>query len=378
MSEVMKTILYGAFGRYNFGDCIFPYIVTKLLNNNKVSTDIEYCDILSRDMTQHGGHKVKSILSFLKSDDRINVIHVGGALAADHQVPSLLRMFETESCHEEELTLLEESLKDIKDFDLPSAYMLSKKSFINPGIFVANCVGARGSNTAFKIKDYDFLSFRETATCDFFKGQGLDKSISCVDSAIMTKSFYDDIIQSKSKKLITEHGFGNDYIAVQLSLGRFIKKYQEEIEHTLNKIIRLYNLPIVFFAAGTSARHDDLDTYRNISEKLPKGMSFVSETENLWDVCSIIANSSIVLNTSLHVRLLAMQYFRPRFTFITEMKQRCFINECDNVKNDDVTLENVCELIKNVNEHDYEADAKQLKFLENEYLEKSSWVQLLK
>lgn len=374
----MKTILYGAFGRYNFGDCIFPYIVTKLLNNNKVSTDIEYCDILSRDMTQHGGHKVKSILSFLKSDDPINVIHVGGATSHDHHVQDVLNMFGVESCHEEEIKLLKESLKDIKDFNLPSAYMLSKNSFVNPKIFVANCVGATGKSTASKIKDYDFLSFREEKTCNFFKTHGLDKSISCVDSAIMTKSFYGDIIQSKSKKLIGEHGFGNDYIAVQLISGRFLKKCQDEIEHTLNKIIRHYNLPIVFFAAGTSRGHDDLDTYRDISEKLPKGMSFVSETENLWDVCSIIANSSIVLNTSLHVRILAMQYFRPRFTFITEMKQRSFIDEYDNVKNHDVTLENVCKLIKNVNEHDYEADAKQLKFLENEYLEKSSWVNLLK
>jgi polysaccharide pyruvyl transferase WcaK-like protein len=374
---VTKTILYGAFGRYNFGDCIFPYIVTKLLNNHEVSADIEYCDILSRDMSQHGGHKVKSILSFLKSNDPINVIHVGGALAADHQVKSLLRMFKTESRHEEEITLLEESLKDIKDFDLPSAYMLSKKSFINPGIFVGNCVGGAGRKNVSKIKDYDFLSFRETKDCDFFKTHGLDKSISCVDSAIMTKSFYNDTIQSKSKRLIGEHGFGNDYIAVQLSLGRFIRKYQDEIEHTLNKIIRQYNLPIVFFAAGTSPGHDNLDTYHDLSEKLPKGMSFVSETENLWDVCSIIANSSIVLNTSLHVRILAMQYFRPRFTFITEMKQRSFINEYDNVKNNDVTLENIYELIKNVNEHDYEADAKQLKFLENEYLEKSTWINSL-
>jgi len=59
------------------------------------------------------------------------------------------------------------------------------------------------------------------------------------------------------------------------------------------------------------------------------------------------------------------------------MKQRSFINEYDNVKNNDVTLENIYELIKNVNEHDYEADAKQLKFLENEYLEKSTWINSL-
>jgi polysaccharide pyruvyl transferase WcaK-like protein len=373
-----KTILYGAFGRYNFGDLLFPHIVTKLLNINKVDTSIEYCDILSRDMSKHDGHKVKSIFHFLRSSDPINIIHVGGATAADHSFDGILGMFQVESHHKKEIELLRKNLKDIKDFDLPSAYMLSKKSFVNPKIFVANCVGASGKSTVSKIKDYDFLSFREEAACNFFKTHGLDKSISCVDSAIMTKSFFNDTIQAKSKRLIDQHGYGNNYIAVQLNFGRFLSRNLIQIERVLNKIIKQYNLPIVFFAAGTSPGHDNINAYRNLSEKLPKGMSFVSETENIWDVCSIIARSTLVINTSLHVRILSMQYFKPRFTFVTEGKQKSFINKFDNIHNDNVSLSNVCELIKNANEHDYEADAKQLKFLENEYLRKSTWINLLK
>lgn len=380
----MKTILYGAFGRYNFGDLLFPHVVTKLLNYNKIDTELEYCDILSRNMSRHGGHNVKSILSFFKTSDPINVIHVGGAMASDYSFENILKSFEVKARHKKEIDIL----KDFEDFKIPSAYMLSKKSFINPKIFVANCVGstigARGLNfigkhTASKIQDYDFLSFRERETCNFFKTHGLDKSICCVDSAIMTKRFFNPAIQKRSKRLMNTHGYGNNYIAVQFNF-RYFLKHKMQIESALNEIIRKYNLPIVFFAAGTSPGHDNINSYQILSEKLPKGMSFVSKTKNIWNACSIIANSNLVLNTSLHVRILAMQYFKPRLTFITDdqKKQVSFINQYDNLNNDHVSLSNICELIKNVNDHDNESDARQLEFLENEYLTKSTWINLLK
>ena len=47
----MKTILYGAFGRHNFGDLLFPHIVHKLIKENINESEIEFCDVVSRDMT---------------------------------------------------------------------------------------------------------------------------------------------------------------------------------------------------------------------------------------------------------------------------------------------------------------------------------------
>ena len=61
----MKTILYGAFGRHNFGDMLFPYILKSLTESNSINTDIEYCDIAEADMTSHGGHDVKTITDLI-------------------------------------------------------------------------------------------------------------------------------------------------------------------------------------------------------------------------------------------------------------------------------------------------------------------------
>ena len=61
----MKTILYGAFGRHNFGDMLFPHIVHKLIKENIDESEIEFCDVVSRNMVEFGGHNIKSIADFI-------------------------------------------------------------------------------------------------------------------------------------------------------------------------------------------------------------------------------------------------------------------------------------------------------------------------
>ena len=64
----MKTILYGAFGRHNFGDMLFPYVLKSLFDKHSIKVELEYCDLISKDMTIHGGHDVKSITDFFETD----------------------------------------------------------------------------------------------------------------------------------------------------------------------------------------------------------------------------------------------------------------------------------------------------------------------
>ena len=78
-----KTILYGAFGRHNFGDMLFPYILKSLLEINSINTDIEYCDIAEADMTSYDGHDVKSITDFFDCESELNLIQVGGHTGND-------------------------------------------------------------------------------------------------------------------------------------------------------------------------------------------------------------------------------------------------------------------------------------------------------
>ena len=121
-----------------------------------------------------------------------------------------------------------------------------------------------------------------------------------------------------------------------------------------------------------------MDLYKKTFKDLPNDKVHFFDGLNIWDICNVISNAKFVIGTSLHVRILSQQYCRPRVTLGLMGKHRGFIEKWDNINNLDINLKSVAscanEIIQN---HDYEADATQLKFLQNEYLEKSTWVNLL-
>jgi polysaccharide pyruvyl transferase WcaK-like protein len=261
------------------------------------------------------------------------------------------------------------------------AYILSKSDFVKPNKFILNSAGGFSVRACQKIKNYDYISLRDYKSYKKFTENSLENSIHCVDSAILTKRFFENVIAERNT---TEHiqgihkSVGSNYIAVQMN-HVFCSKNTSSIIKCLNEIIQESNLPLVLFAAGTAPYHDKFETYHEFSKYLPKNMLHVCESDNCWDVCNIISNASFVLGTSLHVRILSMQYFKPRATLSPKTKHSGFIIDWDNIKNIRVGLQNAPAYIsKSLLNHDIDSDMKQLDFLENEYLTKSTWINLLK
>ena len=158
----------------------------------------------------------------------------------------------------------------------------------------------------------------------------------------------------------------------------FCSRNTRSIIKCLNEIISQNNLPIVFFAAGTCPACDRFNDYYEFSKYLPKNMFYICKSDNCWDVCNIISNARFVLGTSLHVRILSMQHFKPRATLSLGTKHLGFIIDWDNIKNIRVGLQNAPAYIsKSLLNHDVDSDIKQLDFLEKDYINKSTWTHSL-
>ena len=71
-------ILFGAFGRHNFGDLLMPHVVSTLLAQYPHEQQVVYADLDSADMRPFGGHCVAAIGDLLRMPGRTNVVHVGG------------------------------------------------------------------------------------------------------------------------------------------------------------------------------------------------------------------------------------------------------------------------------------------------------------
>lgn len=368
-----KTILYGAFGRHNFGDILFPHILTSLLESNLIETEIIYCDVRSVNMTKYGGHKVKSITGFLGYKKDINLIAVGGHTANDCNPIVFFNKFTRK--------LLKR--KFYREQFSPS-YILDKNAFKSPGIFIANSLGGFSNSGANKLKDYDFVSIRNLNSHKQATNFGIN-ALFAPDCVVLLKYFFDNTIierdykSKKIRKLQTLHS--KNYIAVQLNT-RLILEHGQVITNQLIDIVKKINLPIVFFCAGIAPLHDSMSLYKKKFNNLfPNNKVYFFDGLNIWDVCNVIANARFVIGTSLHVRIVSAVYNRPRVTLFSDHadnKAKEFIDQWDVISqyNEDISLTKYIE--NELNEHDYDADQKQLKFLETQYLEKSTWLNLLK
>lgn len=380
----MKTILFGAFGRHNFGDMLFPHIFEKLIHKNSLDLDIEFCDVLSRDMSKSGGHQVKAISDFFDYTKSINVIMVGGEVG-NCSLKNSIEMFAPTSENQEQLFKLYNQ-------NIKLAYLLEKRNFKHPNIFICNTIGGQSENAYHIIKNFEYVSIRDKYSFDKYTEYS-DAQKNCFyyipDSVILLRDFFENKIQDRIKishSLIEmKNKIGNRYVAVQFKPSQ-VGNCIEELRKQLSRIISDLNLPIVFFCAGTAVGHDSLSFYKEMFlDCLPTAKTYFFNCENIWDICFLISKAECVLSTSLHVRIVASCYARPRITLnlmeldekeAPQYRKTCsFINEWDSIKNSDKKMIN---LIDNVNESIVQNDIKsQLRHnegLKDIFYKNSSWI----
>ena len=377
----MKTILHGAFGRHNFGDMLFPHIIEKLIQENSSVTDLEFCDILSRDMREYGGHNVKSISDFFDYEKELNLICVGGQTGGC-RLEGAIRMFDANDSHNSQLIKLQHS-------NLELAYIINKNKFKNPNIFVANAIGGMAKLASKHLQNFNYISFRDKRS---YLDYGHENAEHMPDSVVMLNHYFNKEVTSRlelSQSLQSLNKLtGNDYIAVQFKPGQ-LGDCVDELTKQLDQLISELNIPIVFFCAGTAPGHDSVKEYKKIfNNSLPNEMVHYYDGTNIWDICNLISRATCVIGTSLHVRVVASQYARPRITInlqelngkqAPQYTKTChFINDWDSIKNTEVSMVNLVEAVKeSIDQNDLESQFKHNKKLQKIFLTRSTWIKYI-
>ena len=317
----MKVILYGAFGRYNFGDLIFPYILTNYLKKHFENIEIIYCDLLDNDMTKYGGFNVKSIVKYVNIENSIFIL-VGGEVCGC-RLEQGLKMINKNVSKEEQLSLKQ---------NLSSYCYLLKPN--NKNIIIANSVGGNLNDKNIKniLNSYDFVTTRN------YENNG--NFLFSPDCAVLTKNLFDDKIISYKNEIYNDLKITNNekFIIIQFAKKK-VKK--ESMIKNIKFLRKKFNLKIVLFAAGTAPSHDCLNFYKEIISEINDKSIILFPYENVWKVCCLIANSYICIGTSLHVRILSFIYQKIRFTFFVNNKHIEFIKSCDNIENSYSQTDNI-------------------------------------
>ena len=319
-----KVILLGPHDRYNFGDLLFCKVLKRLLVNRAgySESDILFGGIVPINMTDYGGEgNIRSMkqLQQLSREDSENgkgpydIIYAGGeALGCSHDCAVSMMLNET----------YKKLAKQEKIYDcgylVPKHYLVPEYERENPSNFaIINSMGgtispecAEAANTA------DFGSFRDP------------KFPSYPDSAVMTKELYAEEIDIMADQVMNEifpSTTERKYIAVQHK--RKIENI-EKLAASLDVLSKQTNATIVFFAAGVVPNHDSFDMYSRVAT-LMTHPSIVYKGTNVLKVVALISQSQVLISTSLHCRIIAFIFFKPRFTWCRGGKHENFITKWD-------------------------------------------------
>lgn len=320
MSGRHMVVLFGAMGRHNFGDILMAHVATALLVRAKVKQNvIAYSDIAAADMQYAGGHCVINITELMHCSSLVHVVHVGGA-TLNCPMRDARSFIGTEGVG-----------TDAED----PAYVLSKASFLSSGVFVANAISGANAylypvTTALAMER--LLSFEHVALRDaeahkyvtraLHVGRHTSLPLLVPDSVAAVRWLFGRRIEAavtevrSVRRLVEQYPKG--YVAAQLSAAMWnFLSHQDDLGFSavnamLHATRKASGLPIVLFRAGAAQGHDRLDLYERIVNRSASKQVVIFKDLDVWSICGLIAQARLVLASSLHARIVATAFERPR------------------------------------------------------------------
>jgi len=322
-----ETILFGAFDRHNLGDILFPHIVARMLPDRR----LRFAGLAERDLRQYGGHQVEAIstLAGLCHNHPVNVVHVGGELL---------------TCDAWEAAVMLSSAKHAKsvidqrgasrwaplewaDDRLGSPtrapYVIPRARFAHirglafnavGGVDLDRCERGMGEEVIGTLRHASDVTVRDAITLKLLGAEGIAARL-LPDPVVMVAELFGEVIRSRTAidpvSSIRE-ACPSGYIAVQFSADFGDDRTLDEIAGQLDAAAALHGLGVVFFRAGIAPWHDDLEVFERTRERMKTPSVRILVSPNVWDICALIAGSSMYCGSSLHGRIVATAFALPR------------------------------------------------------------------
>jgi hypothetical protein len=321
------VILFGAFDRHNFGDLLLPHIAAALMPGHHVV----FAGLAQRDLRRHGGHRVKALsgLGLDSGDHPCILIHVGGEiltcdawqaavmLLPPEQAPPTIAYLENRP--QERI----EWVRRMVGTAALAPYAVSRRA--HPGLVsvIYNAVGGTAIDQTSpelrlevldNLRAADAVSVRDGYTLGRLAAAGIRAAL-IPDPAVMVAELFGARIRARAcagEVAQTLGAFPQGYMAIQFSADFGDDESLTQIAAQLNQVAHHDGCGVVLFRAGAAPWHDDLACLRRVAVLLRPGSTRLFHSLDLWDICALIANSRAYCGSSLHGRIVATAFARPR------------------------------------------------------------------
>lgn len=312
----LNILAIGAYERDNFGDFLFYEVLNRYLKN----TNIIPGSIIYSDMSNQFGIKTLPY-DFLLSRYKFDVVWVVGGELGAVGVQGALKMSLPNNLREKYLKLLT-SNKIKKQIEFEKKFSANRANFLayiprlknyplnKDTALIINSAGV--SNTP---KDKSAL---ETISAARFISVRENKSLKWCEEISITAQLAPDAVHSLG--LLYKPNLKDTGLVFQANAEFIVKNGLDTIAEMLTKVYDISDKKIKLIAAGTAFLHDDLSQLHQLKDKISaKGINVeVIYSRKPLDIVDEIASASMVIATSLHVRVVAATYGIKRISLENE------------------------------------------------------------
>lgn len=320
MNIYPPPVLFGAFDRHNFGDLLFPHLLTALLPGRR----FEFAGLAARDLRAFGGHDVTPLPA-----RPVHLIHAGGELLTCSAWQAAVMLLDPAAAaaaiarYDNEPAAAAAWAARQLGTARTMPYVIGRDVLAPGARLIFNAVGgvewnalsaAQRDVVKVALRQADWLSVRDHVTRAALRAEGIDAPL-CPDPAVMVAECFGETIrqhQDLAPAQAIRDAFPQGYLACQFSAEFADDASLDALAQGLSQMIAATGLGVVLFCAGTAPWHDDPALYEKLQRRLPTDTAQLLPSLHLWDICALIAASRGVLASSLHGRIVALAYGLPR------------------------------------------------------------------
>lgn len=335
----MKYRILGPFDRYNYGDLLFPLVLSHKIKSK--GHEAEYYGVIESDLSKYGAIKTYSIYQFyrdIRPGDKV-IIAGGESLCTSWSdlYSYLSRNFDSiygnrlSKALDRRLGLFSNIARYSVSGKTEYPFAFSPEELKEDVQVRFNAVGGSAVATwskkkqerfVNKIRAADLVGVRDELTQRTLKKMEPDLHVELVpDSAIMIASYFSDSVDFT--KILEQYSLPEKYIFFQVGNTKYadLRVLYEQLAKLANET----GYSVVLCPIGHALGHEDDKPLRKIYEhavkKGDKRFILIAQQLHVFDLMTMIQGAQLYIGTSLHGLITSLSFGTPYVSFNKQIKK---------------------------------------------------------